>query len=71
MRDVKAGSNNAIANAGTAMISIVLMLLVLIASFVLFGGLVRFSENIIRPSSAPSANHPSANANEAKTGVEP
>ena len=53
------------------MIVIVLMLLVLTVSFVLFGGLVRFSENIIRPSSAPSANHPSANANEAKTGVEP
>jgi len=52
------------------MIAIVLMLLMLIVSFLLFGGLVRFSENIIRPSSAPSANHLNTNAGEAKTGAE-
>jgi hypothetical protein len=65
-----AGNNNAIANTGTAMIFIALMLLVLTVSFVLFGGLVRFSENIIRPSSAPSANHPDSNADGAKAGAE-
>ena len=53
-----------------AMIAIVLMLLVLTASFALFAALVRFSENIIRPSSAPSANHLNTNADEAKTGAE-
>jgi len=52
------------------MIFIALMLLVLTVSFVLFGGLVRFSENIIRPSSAPSANHPDSNADGAKAGAE-
>jgi hypothetical protein len=53
------------------MIAIVLMLLMLAVSFLLFGGLVRFSESIIRPSSAPSANHLSGNADGAKTGAEP
>jgi len=32
---------------------VIVMLLVLIVSFLLFGWLIRFSENIIRPSSAP------------------
>jgi hypothetical protein len=53
------------------LIAIVLMLLVLIVSFVLFGGLVRFSENIIRPSSAPSAYHLGSNADGAKAGAKP
>jgi hypothetical protein len=56
---------------GERMIATVLMLLVLIASFVLFGGLVRFSEDIIRPSSAPSSDHLSSPTNAAKTGAEP
>jgi len=38
------------------MIAIVLMLLMLTVSFLLFGGLVRFSENIIRQSSTPTAD---------------
>ena len=53
------------------MIVIVLMLLVLTVLFVLFGGLVRFSENIIRPSSAPSANHLNSNADGAKAWADP
>ena len=36
---------------------IIMMLLVLIASFLLFGWLIRFSENIIRPSPAPPPDH--------------
>jgi hypothetical protein len=39
------------------MISIILMLLLLVGSFVLFGGLVRFCEDIIGP--APVIDHAS------------
>jgi hypothetical protein len=53
------------------MITILLMLLVLTASFVLFGALVRFSENIIRPLSAPSADQPTGPTDRAKTGAQP
>jgi hypothetical protein len=38
------------------MMSIALMLLLLIGSFLLFAGLVRFSEMVIRPASAPAIN---------------
>jgi hypothetical protein len=38
------------------MMSIVLMLLLLIGSFLLFAGLVRFSEMVIRPAPAPPMN---------------
>jgi hypothetical protein len=53
------------------MIAIVSMLLVLTVSFVLFGALVRFSENIIRPSSAPSANHLNGQRLEQRPGQNP
>lgn len=53
------------------MIAIVWMLLVLIMSFLLFGGLVRFSESIIRPSSTPSPDHLNSKADGAKTKAEP
>ena len=53
------------------MIAIVLMLLVLTVSFVLFGGLVRFSENIIRPLSAPSADQLNGPTDRATTGAQP
>jgi hypothetical protein len=40
------------------MISTVLMLLLLVGSFVLFGGLVRFCESIVRPAPAiDRSNH--------------
>jgi hypothetical protein len=53
------------------MIAIVLMLLMLPLSFLLFGGLVRFSESIIRPSSAPSTDHLNNPTDGAKTEAKP
>jgi hypothetical protein len=53
------------------MIATILMLLALIASFALFGGLVRFSEGIIRPASGPSRDHLGSPTDAAQTAAEP
>jgi hypothetical protein len=53
------------------MIASILMLLVLVVSFLLFGALVRFSENIIRPLSAPSADQLSGSTDREETGPQP
>jgi hypothetical protein len=44
--------------AGSAMIAIVLMLLLLIGSYLALGGLVYFCEDLIAPAPPPSLEHP-------------